>query len=435
MTPLEQKVEDDRFRRQKVRKNRLIAFFIVLVSAVVIFTTFMMKWISSAKLPNFNTESVPMDSYMTIALVGIAIFFIWDFYRKKKKQSVAPQLLMPVKVDKIDPKMGDAIRLMICVVFHFILCWIVYTFLNTYVYQPLGGNGFIVETIKIATYLALISSIWYSFDMSSIELNFAGELLYFGKPRFSNIPNGLFCLGLPSWVGTELRVVDFRQKQITIGMIKNGEREPFIVECRGFRAIFDCAFSVKAQDTRIILNLIDDASNKNKDEVVEDIERQMVTRMNEVIYRLVNESINGVDTYPDIASLKSSTAKISHRITNEESNETNKGETARELLAQLGYKLVSVEVKDVENENTDIISAQQALEARKLLEEAEMLDLENTATKVNWLYDKLNRIGQPDEIPEKERVSLKECRDIVERKEGSRKTYEGLGRSFTSIPS
>lgn len=317
-------------------------------------------------------------------------------------------------------------RLTFFIGFHLIGGYLVYSLVSYYLYEPLGGSGFWKSTIDLILLLFLGKSLWDSWDKSTIQLNEKAEILYFNKPVYSNVEPGFVCLGLPKWLGASLETVDCKKVTVTVGLVKKDNREPFIIECDGFRAIFDVVFQYAPHDTRKYLLLGGTAK---------DVEKLLVSQVNAVIYAKANEPLLDEDKKPKINEegeevkrfhtiddLKKSTGIIGNEIMKDESPA---GITAR--LKELGFDIYFVTIKDIENEDKQIITAKQAYEAKATQEATEMLSTENSVKKVELYYKKYNLLGTEHPVPLEDRISMRECREMVERDEGTRTTTEIKG--------
>lgn len=299
-------------------------------------------------------------------------------------------------------------RLCIFLIFHICMAYVLYLWVDYFICN-LSQWGFFPFIWWCLISLFVSWSVVDSFDAKSIKFYEKGQIYYFKNPYYCNVNPGLVCFGLPRWLGgISIETVDFRKKNILIGLIKDGKREDFIVECNGFRAIFDIAFEISPHCTHRVLQLEGNT------------EKRLVTFVNEAVYRIANSTDQtGTKRFPNIDDLKKSTGIISNEIFGDE--------TLRQKLFEIGYVLHSVNLKDVENEDRQVITAAQAAAAQRYLEQAEMISLSNTLDKAKLLYQKLNNIGEPDEFSEDKRVSMLKCVEIVERAEKTRTTVEFVG--------
>ena len=215
--------------------------------------------------------------------------------------------------------------------------------------------------------------------------------MYFNRSFASNVEPGFVCLGLPKWLASTIRTQPFTTLNITVGLVnKNGVREPFIVECgTSYRALVDVAFEAEPVDTDKILKLEGGPAK---------IEHRLVTEVNSAISTEINRMITDPDgkevpAYPTINDLMSASLAVQNNLFGDNSPT---GINAR--FGPLGYRLKSITLKDFENEDKQVISAQQALVAKKLLEDAEFLNIVSKIRKVDVMYDAMNGIGTANEL-------------------------------------
>lgn len=398
MTPeeIQQSFEEE----QRLRKLRFWAVVVSLLVVIVGIVTWLYWPVSLQAVLLFTTTSNTTDEtfmdYLPLILIIIGIILI----------------CIPSKSGVATPgnvcHNGRFQRLCIFLIFHICMAYMLYLWVDYFICN-LSQWGFFSFIWWCLISLLVSWSVVDSFDAKSVKFYEKGQIYYFKNPYYCNVNPGLVCFGLPRWLGgISIETVDFRKKNILIGLIKDGKREDFIVECNGFRAIFDIAFEISPYCTHRVLQLEGN------------IEKRLVTLVNETVYKIANSTDQiGTKRFPNINDLKTSTGIISNEVLGDE--------TLRQKLSEIGYVLHSVHLKDVENEDRQVIIAAQAAAAQRYLEEVEMISLTNTLDKAKLLYRKLNNIGEPDEFPEDKRVSVLKCVEMVERAEKTRTTVEFVG--------
>lgn len=396
---------------KKHKRMKLLKFSpAILVAGIV--TIFALVYFSNEIKHIFSQRFVWISALLIIGSILLYILL------KPGDKKGGPDALVD---DDISSMEGNFARLAIFLGFHAGVGYGIWYLLNTYFYVPfLDGGGWFLSSVKFmmdwGTLMLLLSSVWSSFNSTTIDLNQEAELLYFGKPVFSNLKNGFNCLGLPMWLASEIKVVDFKQLNILIGLIKNGIREAFVIESENFDSILDVNFEAQPNNTRKWLALGGD------------IEKRLVAAVNSAINEAVNRVVDGEKVFKDINVLKSGTVKLHDMIMNATGPTSLKAK-----FSEIGFTILGLNIKDVENPDKSIITAAQALEAKRITEEGEMLNIQSTADKVLFFYDKINKVGTPAELVDKEKVPMSECIRIIERQEGGRSTMEVVGGKATFV--
>ncbi|MES2985547.1 MAG: hypothetical protein V4686_00270 [Patescibacteria group bacterium] len=387
-------------------------------------------WLNSTVLPRDQINLNPETIATPLIITTLVLLGTWGIYAWLKKPAVEIKGDKGMPSELVGPRLSNTesnlCRFIFFISFHTVGTYVIWTILNTLLYIPLGGSGFFKSAFDLILLLGVVYSVWDSFDSTTIGLNFRGVILYFGKPIFDDIHHGFTCLGLPKWIGTEILTVPFQKENVTIGLLgKDGKREPFIVEGNGFRAKFDVSFEYRPNSTRAYLKLAGDK------------ERRVVAAINAVIFRFVQMPVldeiekvkldkdgNEVKRFPNIDILKAATDTLSKEIMDERGPES-----AHTLLNNLGFDLLDIRVKDIENEYPDIVRAMQRKAAQIIDEETERIDLKNTNEKILETWKDLNMIGTPTELKGDDMISMKEAKEQVERKEGTRQTIELAGKA------
>jgi hypothetical protein len=333
----------------------------------------------------------------------VSVMFFYLDWKKNKKQNSSVSTGCTAKSSK------ELERVCIFFVFHLLIGFTLWAWAHYFIYPGLGGEGFWKSAMDLVGILLIAKSVWDSFDTDTINLNWRGEILYFNRSFASNVEPGFVCLGLPKWLASTIRTQSFTTLNITVGLVKNGIRELFIVECKRFRAVVDVAFEAEPIDTDKILRLEGGAAK---------IEHRLVTEVNSAINTELNRMITDQDgkevpAYPTIDDLKSASLVVQENLFGDSSPT---GINAR--FALLGYKLKSITLKDFENEDRQVISAQQALVAKKLLEQAEFLNILSKIDKVDVMYRAMNGIGTANELTGDKMFTREQALGVVERDEG-----------------
>lgn len=409
-----EKKDREAFEKMRIEKQKTFRLGMILLAivAVLVASIFIPWGTVGASGVGINADTGTVIGGLLI--VATLAAFLYDHGKTKKAE-----------IETGSPK--SLVRLGIFVIFHALIACVLWSAFNYFFYEPLGGEGFIKSTLDLVICLLVTASAYDSWDGSTIKLNEKAEILIFNKGIFSDVPPGIVCLGLPYWIGSSMKSIDFKSRVITIGLIqKDGTREQFIVECNGFRAIFDVVFEVRVMSTRLYLKLGGDEKS---------IEKRIVAEINAAFYDVAN-SVNadsGNKNYPDIDSLKAATADIQKQVFDKKS--------LHERLTSFGFQLIQITLKDVENEDRAIITAAQELKARKFIEDAEMLDIESTVRKAELLFQKMNLIGSPNEVlPDNKDhfFTMVEAMKAVQLAEGRRTQINVDGsnqRTFLALPS
>jgi hypothetical protein len=370
----------------------VIAVIVAIVAAISVWWLAPWELIKNQDITSFQDSNIFwMSGTIGFGILTAILFFINDDPQKGIKAVASTRLYE---------------RIGIFFIFHLMIWFVLWAWAHYFIYPALGGEGFFKSLCDMIGIIFITASMWNSFDTETIKQNFRGEILYFNYSFASNVEPGFVCLGLPKWCGSTIPTVDFKTLTIIIGLIKNGAREPFIVECAGFRAIFDVMFEAAPNDTKRILKLEGGAAK---------IESRLVAFVNGTINALVNKvDSTGQPVYDSINKLKGSIFELQEDVF------SNK--VLQDEFKDIGYILHKLVLKDIENEDRQIIDAANALKAKPLLEELERLNITNTGVKARMLWDLMHGVGTPHEstAEEKKKFTMLDAMKAVQAAEGVR---------------
>lgn len=375
-------------RKVKIRRFRALMVLVIMGS--------LYAFVGLAGIMSRDMYALLMQPKIVwIFIVMPVAVVVWGFWPRAtvtvmgKNETALPQNFVSTKKRKNIHRSNivvDTITLwMIGIIFHSLLFFGGHEFLENWLYSQISPGIFhdIVKWVMdLIGFILVLGSIYLTIDTTTIERNHKAEIRYFNYPMFDNIPPGIVCTGLPTWLIATIKPVNMEVKNVVIGQFKD-KRVPFILECDDFKVRVDAAIIFRVMDTYRYLQLEDGKA-----------EPVLVQIANAKLFELINGPLveNGVSQtgidgkplkrYPTIESLKANSREIMDRLFAADDDQS-----IRNQYAEHGIEFIRLPIKDFENDDPAIIEARQRLAAKSFLEQAEMLDLKNALDKTEALFN------------------------------------------------